>query len=191
MLHDIGRFEQIKRYNTFSDARSVDHAMFGADLLFKDGLIRDFDLDMSSKELSILEKSIRFHSAYRLPEELSDEEVKYCDVLRDADKVDIFRVCCDTPFEQIYNVTTQELKNSPVSEEVKACFNNRTAVLRKLKITPADYITGHICLVFELVYPVSREIAYRQGYLDKLLDFRSDNADTAKWFGYMKENIRK
>lgn len=26
MLHDVGRFEQIKRYNTFSDADSVDHA---------------------------------------------------------------------------------------------------------------------------------------------------------------------
>lgn len=39
MLHDVGRFEQIKRYNTFNDARSVDHANFGADLLFKEGLI--------------------------------------------------------------------------------------------------------------------------------------------------------
>ena len=26
MLHDVGRFEQIKRYNTFNDAQSVDHA---------------------------------------------------------------------------------------------------------------------------------------------------------------------
>jgi len=25
MLHDVGRFEQIKRYNTFNDAQSVDH----------------------------------------------------------------------------------------------------------------------------------------------------------------------
>ena len=39
MLHDVGRFEQIKRYNTFNDAQSVDHANFGADLLFKEGLI--------------------------------------------------------------------------------------------------------------------------------------------------------
>ena len=42
MLHDVGRFEQIKRYNTFSDADSVDHAKFSADLLFKDGLISTF-----------------------------------------------------------------------------------------------------------------------------------------------------
>ena len=30
--------------------------------------------------------------------------------LRDADKVDIFRVNVDTPAEDIYNVTTEELK---------------------------------------------------------------------------------
>ena len=42
MLHDIGRFEQIRRFGTFNDVQSVDHAEFGADLLFKEGLIRKF-----------------------------------------------------------------------------------------------------------------------------------------------------
>ena len=39
MLHDIGRFEQVRKYQTFSDAFSVDHVMFGADLLFRERLI--------------------------------------------------------------------------------------------------------------------------------------------------------
>ena len=43
MLHDIGRFEQIKRYGTFNDSKSVDHGEFGADLLFKEQrLIEDY-----------------------------------------------------------------------------------------------------------------------------------------------------
>ena len=62
MLHDIGRFEQVKRYNTFTDALSVDHAEFGADLLFKNGLIDRFDLNLSQQELLILEVSVRYHS---------------------------------------------------------------------------------------------------------------------------------
>ena len=37
MLHDIGRFEQVKRYGTFIDADSVDHAQLGADILFGEG----------------------------------------------------------------------------------------------------------------------------------------------------------
>ena len=41
MLHDVGRFEQIRRYHTFNDANSIDHAKLGADLLFNDGLMEE------------------------------------------------------------------------------------------------------------------------------------------------------
>ena len=189
MLHDIGRFEQVRRYNTFVDAVSVEHAAFGADLLFGEGLLDRFCSGLSETELKILECSIRNHSSYRLSPGLSETEVVYCNVLRDADKIDIFRVNCDTPLEEIYNVTTEELKNSSVSEEVRACFRNRTAVLRKLKKTPIDYVVAHLCLVFELVYPVSREIAREQGYADRMLAFESDNPDTAEWFARMRKEI--
>ena len=32
ILHDIGRFEQLKRYHTFHDAKSCNHAFLSADL---------------------------------------------------------------------------------------------------------------------------------------------------------------
>lgn len=35
MLHDIGRFEQLRNYGTFNDARSIDHALYGAEILFE------------------------------------------------------------------------------------------------------------------------------------------------------------
>lgn len=31
VLHEFGRFEQVKRYSTFSDAMSTDYVEFGAD----------------------------------------------------------------------------------------------------------------------------------------------------------------
>lgn len=189
MLHDIGRFEQIKRYNTFSDAKSVDHAILGADILFTDGLIKEVCPDLNEDEMRILEKAIRNHSAYRIESGLSSEEIIYSNILRDADKIDIFRVNSDTSLEDIYNVTSDELRASPVSEEVKECFRNRTAVLRSLKKYPADYVVGHICLSFELVYPVSLTIAREQGYVEKLLSFESDNRDTKEWFDHMKSII--
>ena len=112
MLHDVGRFEQIKRYNTFNDAQSVDHANFGADLLFKEGLIDTYvDGFHDDKYGIIVENAIRNHSAFRIDERLDDYTVMFCNILRDADKVDIFRVNVDTPAEDIYNVTTEELKN--------------------------------------------------------------------------------
>ena len=189
MLHDTGRFEQIRIYNTFSDAQSVDHAAFGADLLFKDGLIARFAPDLSRDRLKVLERAIRCHSAYRLDPDMTGRERLYAEILRDADKIDIFRVNCETPLEEIYNVSTRELKNSPVSEDVRKCFVNRTAVPRNERRSPADYAVAIVCLKFELVFPVSRAIAREQGYVDRLLSFQSDNAETAEWFTYMQNHV--
>ena len=191
MLHDIGRFEQVRRFHTFFDADSVDHARFGADLLFQEGLLERFALDLSEKEKRILEVSIRNHNAYRVQEGLTEEEYTYCNILRDADKIDIFRVNCDTPLEEIYNVTTEELRNAGVSKAVRQCYFNRTAVRRDCRQTAADYVVAHICLVFELVYPISRQIAKEQGYVDRLLDFPSWNETTQEWFSYMRDTIWK
>ncbi|MBQ5475650.1 MAG: HD domain-containing protein, partial [Lachnospiraceae bacterium] len=33
MFHDIGRFEQVRRYGTFEDAKSINHAALSADIL--------------------------------------------------------------------------------------------------------------------------------------------------------------
>lgn len=193
MLHDIGRFEQIRTYGTFSDADSVDHAMLGADLLFEEDLLEQFvpsaQQAFSEREYRILELSIRNHSRYRLQEGLTEEEILFCNILRDADKIDIFRVNYDTRLEEIYNVTTEALRKAAVTEEVKQCFRERHAVLRSLKKTPVDHLAGHICLVFELVFPVSRQIVREQGYVDRLLQFESVCQETRDWFAYMREHI--
>ena len=37
ILHDVGRFEQLRRYNTFIDAQSVSHAALSVAVLFDEG----------------------------------------------------------------------------------------------------------------------------------------------------------
>lgn len=192
MLHDVGRFEQIKRYNTFNDVQSVDHANFGADLLFKEGLIDTYvDGFYDDKYGVIVENAIRNHSAFRIDERLDEYTVMFCNILRDADKVDIFRVNVDTPAEDIYNVTTEELKNSQVSPEVMAAFDERHAVLRSCKKTVVDHVAGHIALTFELVYPISLQIANERGYLDKMMAFESDNEVTGKQFEEIRAKLNE
>lgn len=192
MLHDVGRFEQIKRYNTFNDAQSVDHANFGADLLFKEGLIDTYVGGFHDDKYGIIvENAIRNHSAFRIDERLDEYTVMFCNILRDADKVDIFRVNVDTPAEDIYNVTTEELKNSQVSPEVMAAFDERHAVLRSCKKTAVDHVAGHIALTFELVYPISLQIAKERGYLDKMMAFESDNEITGKQFKEIRAKLNE
>lgn len=187
LLHDIGRFEQLKRYGTFIDAQSIDHAEFGADILFQEGKIRDYIEEASEDEL--LEKTVRCHSAYRVPANYTAREKKFADLLRDADKIDILKVNIIVPIEEIYNVTTYDLKHCKVTEEVMQAFFEEHAVLRSLKKTPVDNLVGHISLVYELVYPISRRLVYEQGYLDKLMDFQSELSETNAQFAQIREKM--
>lgn len=186
MLHDIGRFEQVKRYGTFFDGNSVDHAQFGADLLFKENLYERFVSDKSVEIRKLIEKAIRVHNLFRLPEELTEREKMFSNILRDADKIDILRVNCETPFEDVYNVTSEELKNAEVSDDVILAFKERRCAKRHDRTSAVDYLVGHICLTFELVYPKSLELMYSQGNLFKLLEFESNNKKTKEWFEYMR-----
>lgn len=205
MLHDVGRFEQLRRFHTFIDADSVDHAALGADILFgrepeKNGGGADA-LEKSCKKIrayipddgedTLIETAIRVHSAYRIPEQLDARTAKFCHILRDADKVDILRVNVETPLEEIYNTTTEELRNSVVSEEVMQAFYEHHTVLRTLKHTTADHVVGHISLVYELVFPESIAIVKEQGYLAQLMNFKSQNPVTMQQFQKLRAEMER
>ena len=266
MLHDIGRFEQIRRFGTFNDVQSVDHAEFGADLLFKEGLIRKFaegyyeECELASsgneeagqaysrqkdcqkgklnsrqgncllaqsdnqsdycqeerkikeflvnndattvddeqiiknnehhnKDTGLLEMAIRQHNKYRVKEDLTERQRMFCDILRDADKVDIFKVNADIPMEIIYDVTTEELKNGVITKEVLESFYKKETVLKSVRRSAVDHIVGHISLLFELVYKESYRQAKEQGYVYKLLDFKSDVPEVNAEFDGMRKYV--
>lgn len=212
MLHDIGRFEQIRRFGTFNDVQSVDHAEFGADLLFKEGLIRKFaegyyeecelarsgneeaeqiikNNEHHNKDTGLLEMAIRQHNKYRVKEDLTERQRMFCDILRDADKVDIFKVNADIPMEIIYDVTTEELKNGVITKEVLESFYKKETVLKSVRRSAVDHIVGHISLLFELVYKESYRQAREQGYVYKLLDFKSDVPEVNAEFDDMRKYV--
>ena len=195
MLHDIGRFEQVRRYGTFSDAQSVDHAGFGADLLFGTGfgdgpgLIRDFA--SSDAEDDLIEKAIRLHNIFQLPEELSERERTYAQILRDADKIDIIRVNCEFSRSEIYNIPEEEFLTSDISDQVLQDALSMQNVLRSHRKTAADYIVGQISLTFGLVYSESKRIILEQGYLEQMMDFDSRNPETVHRLKLILGKIRE
>lgn len=188
MLHDIGRFEQLRRFDTFNDAESIDHAKFGADLLFEEGLIEKFDENGANNDL--IEKAVRYHSLYRIPKGLTEREMMFCQIIRDADKIDIYRANYETGVHVVYHVTEEELKNSGITLEVYEIFFEERAIPREIKKTVADNLVGHIALSFELVYQKSRELAFEQGFVWKLLDTEFHNQQTVEMMGRISEKIR-
>lgn len=187
MLHDVGRFEQLRRFGTFSDAESIDHAHYGVEILFEEGKLADYvAYRETDEEYDMIRMAINNHSAYRVEDGLTKRQQMFCDILRDADKIDILKVSCDVPLEVIYNVSTKELRYAVVTDVVMKQFFEKHAILRSVKQTCVDNVVGHIALVFELVYPESIHIVKEQGYLEKLLCFSSDNPVTRKQFQELK-----
>lgn len=187
MLHDIGRFEQVRRYHTLIDAKSVSHAALGIEILFEEGMLARFiTAEPGDPDVEVLRAAIAYHSDYRIPKDMDERTRMFCQILRDADKLDIFRVNCETPLEDIYHITKEELMQAEVSEDVMENFMQRQATPREIRKTPVDYVVGMISMAFELVYPISRKIAASQGYLEHLLDFPSENGKTRQQFAIMK-----
>lgn len=100
LLHDIGRFEQIKIYNTFNDKESIDHATMGIKVLFEDKLIDKLDID--KKYYNIIKVAIINHNKNNIEGKLTEKEKLFCKIIRDADKLDIFNIMCSSEFETCF-----------------------------------------------------------------------------------------
>ena len=186
MMHDIGRFEQVRRYSSFFDTGLVDHAEFGADLLFKDGLMGRFADECDS----VVEVAIRMHNKLAIAPDLPTREAMFCNIVRDADKIDILRVNVDSPASEIYNCTPEAVRAAAISPEVEEVFYQHRCVPRELRRTEADLVVSHSCLSYELVYPFSTEEVLRQGFVFQLLSFPTDNPETARKLEVMKAHMR-
>ena len=197
MLHDIGRFEQVRRYGTFSDASSVDHAVFGAELLFGQAapaaadppLIRRFAAE--DEEDRLIEQAVRFHNVFALPEDLPDRIRMFAQILRDADKIDIMRANCEFALSDVYNLPEEEFEVSGISDAVLKDALSMRNVLKEHRRTAADYIVCMISLTFGLVYPESRRILREQGYIGQLMSFESRNPDTMAQLALIRAKVEE
>ncbi len=177
LMHDIGRFEQIKRYGTFLDAQSIDHAELSADILFKEGIIERFDInDLPYDGMSLTEKAIRLHNKLILPEDLAERERLFCDILRDADKIDIFRVLAEIPYEKRANYENPP-KRELARDEVMVCVREHRCVPRVFERSKFEALISQCCMAFELVYDESRNLVIGQGNLKKLIDDAKKDAN--------------
>ncbi len=89
LFHDIARFEQIKRFNSFSDRKTgFDHGDEGAKFLEENGWLNKITEDRNLDE--IIYKSIINHNKRYIEKGLSNETLIYAKLIRDADKIDIY-----------------------------------------------------------------------------------------------------
>lgn len=168
LLHDIGRFQQLADYKTFDDSKSVDHAEFGINLL-KDNVIFDA-LDDEMK--NVVFHAIQYHNKFELPKKLSQLEMLYAKLLRDADKMDILRVITEyysNQKKQPNHTLTWELpKGSVVSKKVAKTVLAGNQVLKDDLETDIDVKILQLSWIFDLNLRSAFEFVLENRFLEKI-----------------------
>ena len=171
ILHDTGRFEQERRFGTYVDAISVDHAELGADILFLDGFIDRYPPEgLPEGWRELCETAVRLHNKLDLPSHLDPRTRLFCQLIRDADKTDIFRVVATTPFDQLVGKGRSRFTDDPAaSDEVMACVYSHRCVPRKIVKSVFESMITNCCMAFDLELEVTRRVVKDQGYLLQIL----------------------
>lgn len=168
LLHDIGRFEQAKEYKDYRDYKNIDHAELGVKILFEDGLIRKFIQD--SKYDNIILKAIKNHNRLKIENGLNKEELLHAKIIRDADKTDNFRVKVEDSFEDIANLTREELENSNITDKIYNDFMNDKLIIISERKEPLDYWISYIAFIFDYNFRIGLKYIYDGNYINTMID---------------------
>jgi hypothetical protein len=96
LFHDVGRFPQFAKYQTYNDPRSVNHCLLGIEVLQKGNVLTQLPDD----ERETIETAIRYHGEKELPSNLTGDTLLFSKMIRDADKLDIFNVVIKAYIQQ-------------------------------------------------------------------------------------------
>lgn len=88
LFHDLGRFLQYRRYRTFRDPDSENHAKLSIRQLNQYQVLHSLE----PAEQLLIKRAIIFHNRAFLPDHLDPVTLLHSRLIRDADKVDILRV---------------------------------------------------------------------------------------------------
>ena len=188
-LHDFARFGQAVVTKSLDDSERFNHAHLGARLLFThkliDDIVPDFGLICAEDRL-VMEKAVYHHSDFHLPDDLTERELLFCRIIREADQLDIFRTIVESGWEINYGCTKEELLDGDISEDIEAAFFKHTLANYSKRVTPADFHMAHIALCFGLESASARKRAAEQGYLYRMMDIRFSRPDVQRRYLRMK-----
>ena len=165
LLHDVARFEQFRIFRTFSDRKSVNHAELALLIISKNGLLAG----LAPGEAEAVLCAVRHHSAIAVPDFLDDERKLFCRLLRDADKLDIYRIALDHYIKpdprRRETVQVGIPDGETVSPEMCNRILNRETVPYEMIQTVTDFKMIQLGWVFDLNFHWSFKKVKERGYI--------------------------
>lgn len=168
LLHDVGRFEQYQRYRTFLDRNSTDHAALAVAEIDQHRVLSHIPDQWQDPVRS----AVRWHNARVVPPDVAGDALRLAQVVRDADKLDIFRVVIEyygDPSREKNDTLELNAVDSPeISPQIASdILAGNTGDYRYLRTT-ADFRVLLMAWVHDMNTSCGLSEIARRGYLEKL-----------------------
>jgi putative nucleotidyltransferase with HDIG domain len=177
LFHDIGRFEQIKKYRTFNDAKSENHAELGVRVLENE----KFLFELSPEENEIITKAVLFHNTREIPLYEKEEIIFFSKLVRDADKMDILGIltgyyhseaCGSNPAFDLDLPENIEFTQTVIDD----IFQDRCVDVNHA-VTTTDFKLLQTSWVFDINFDYTFNYIREHGYVEKLMQLLPDRIE--------------
>lgn len=179
LLHDIARFEQWTKFETYKDAESFDHGDYGYQILKENNFIKEFTND--EEIISIVLDSVKYHNKLSVPV-LDERQLLFANIVRDADKLDIM-----TEQENEINQEKIELNKNMLN----SIYNREVCKNEEVK-TDVDHIVRMLSWVFDFNFKYSYQYLVDNKIIEKkfnLLELYGETEDLNKLKQFIYERI--
>jgi len=176
LLHDVARFSQLVKFNTFSDADSFNHGEEGYEIMKDNELISS----LSDEEKDFLLTGIRYHNRQKIPKGLSKKSLNILKLIRDSDKLDIVSVVLkaieEGNVEDYQEILRKiDLNGQPSPELVEEIIATRSGSYANVK-SLADVRLIMSAWVYDLNFAPSVKRFLGRNLLDDLLSALPDTS---------------
>ena len=184
ILHDTGRFPQYARWGTFYDGSSTDHGALGAEVLRE-----SFPWpDPEGKDALVILEGVRLHNRRTLPGDISPAALPVVRIVRDSDKMDVFRIVREHVKEgrisELLPRIDPEGGYSPaIVEEVRKTGRGSYHNVR----STADFLLLQLSWIFDLNYAPAYRMLEEEGAFSWILEVLPPDPDLAPFF----EEVRR
>jgi len=169
LVHDIGRFSQFLEYGTFSDEASVDHGERGWAVATRTRLL----LNIPAVEGEWILDGIRYHNRRAIPEGISCGSLPFLRLVRDADKLDIFRVVLDAVGRDGFRDLPRMLPgvvlgrsvSSGIIDEVESCGNCSLGSVRSV----GDFLLMQLSWISNLHYAATVQRIFDREIISRIM----------------------
>ncbi len=180
LLHDVGRFSQIVKFGTFSDTGSINHGECGHKIIKQFNILSPLTGDDQARILD----GIHYHNSVEIPQHINPDSLRFVKLVRDADKLDIFRVINDSiknnRLDDYPEITLNIDINGPVNPLVLSQVLNKQIVSYKNVKSLADFGLTQLSWIYDINYKFTFQQIFDRRILEQVIELLPEEKEIQK-----------